>query len=904
MGKPLAINKLTRHEFEECSDIPRITLTRLGIFSCSACDSWRERHLSKGFKSGVIKRRDFLSDRHQCSRSRLGKGPIRVRVVCGAEPKFLCENTNNGQVNNKENIPSLRCQVGRKAIAKKNQQAKEIRRNLDMLKTSHQLKELKQSQEQLEAAASLAKKDEYAKQIALKYATLKHNNTLKENLLLETELKKNKIDLDLTSSQLSDIAEKIKNASASLVEYQRQVKAKRVLVSYYDRKNKKASGGGASDEVANVCSSIERAFSCLKGKHAAKKSRVLMEAIMSGNLLQGEAAIAVNDIIKQFISNLFRPWRLVKAGDFSSVGGFKTTTINTLRSVVDHNGVGFFPSASAVNRARALLDQYGADVVGYTRRNTKYGEVYYLNFERAFRLLLRACKLHDLATTASVKVALTVDGADLFKGRTHVSTGIKITDERGIHPITGQPLLVTSRESELDDSYIRVQSKELCCVMVIADAKDSKHLYEDVFKEYYEWGETLRLQGLPASELGPRLLPFTVTHTPDLKGAWFLSNRGGGCKNKKQFCHLCSCTKDSLTHYSVGNFRCDRCKRRNRTKCYHHTVCDSAHGKTYDEVKRKSRLETDHMQVDKEHNPLHIDYIIPVNNTQKQQLYSQFIARECILRGLPVLGDQVEEWRSKLRGCAEFEKLISILEKVRQWKEEGRETVPLVELVELLIPCILHLENRVGEKMITIILRKALNAFLGRKDNFITRMDTFFQSKILGTEESPSQWRLPFSTDSENNTILEHVQVRNNVARCIVKNLDIIIEHSWPEHDHATKSKLIIAITNYRKAMELLTVHRELDEEEIEQFQDYVDDFYEIWIEVFGDEGITNYIHMLGSGHILYFMKKYGCLYLYSQQGWESLNNTIQAFIHQNAQRGGHGSGEGKRKSYIFPLIS
>ncbi len=142
----------------------------------------------------------------------------------------------------------------------------------------------------------------------------------------------------MASSQLSDISEKIKNASASLVEYQRQVKAKRVLVSYYDRKNKKASGGGASDEVANVCSSIERAFSCLKGKHAAKKSqRVLMEAIMSGNLLQGEAAIAVNDIIKQFISNLFRPWRLVKAGDFSSVGGFKTTTINTLRSVVDHD---------------------------------------------------------------------------------------------------------------------------------------------------------------------------------------------------------------------------------------------------------------------------------------------------------------------------------------------------------------------------------------------------------------------------------------------------------------------------------------------------------------------------------------------------------------------------------------
>jgi hypothetical protein len=67
----------------------------------------------------------------------------------------------------------------------------------------------------------------------------------------------------------------------------------------------------------------------------------------------------------------------------------------------------------------------------------------------------------------------------------------------------------------------------VCCVMIIADAKDNKHLYEDVFKEYYEWGEKLRLEGLPESELGPKLMPFNVTHTPDLKGAWFLCGRGG-----------------------------------------------------------------------------------------------------------------------------------------------------------------------------------------------------------------------------------------------------------------------------------------------------------------------------------------------------------------------------------------
>jgi hypothetical protein len=54
---------------------------------------------------------------------------------------------------------------------------------------------------------------------------------------------------------------------------------------------------------------------------------------------------------------------------------------------------------------------------------------------------------------------------------------------------------------------------------------------------------------------------------------------------------------------------------------------------------------------------------------------------------------------------------IFFLQKVRSWNEEGRETVPLVEVVELLAPCILHLENRTGEKIITIIIRKGLDLY-------------------------------------------------------------------------------------------------------------------------------------------------------------------------------------------------
>ncbi len=86
--------------------------------------------------------------------------------------------------------------------------------------------------------------------------------------------------------------------------------------------------------------------------------------------------------MKQYIRSIFRPWKLVKAGDMAAVVGFKTTTINALHTIIDENGDGFFSSAMTVKRSRALLDQYGSKVIGYHCRDTQYGEVYFLNLSR------------------------------------------------------------------------------------------------------------------------------------------------------------------------------------------------------------------------------------------------------------------------------------------------------------------------------------------------------------------------------------------------------------------------------------------------------------------------------------------------------------------------------------------
>jgi hypothetical protein len=55
-----------------------------------------------------------------------------------------------------------------------------------------------------------------------------------------------------------------------------------------------------------------------------------------------------------------------------------------------------------------------------------------------------------------------------------------------------------------------------------------------------------------------------------------------------------------------------------------------------------------------------------------------------------------------------------------------------------------------------------------------------------------------------------------------------------------------------------------------QKFQSKIDNLFTGYMEESGagKEGITNYIHMLGSSHVSYYMKEHRNLYKFSQQGW------------------------------------
>ena len=72
-------------------------------------------------------------------------------------------------------------------------------------------------------------------------------------------------------------------------------------------------------------------------------------------------------------------------------------------------------------------------------------------------------------------------------------------------------------------------------------------------------------------------------------------------------------------------------------------------------------------------------------------------------------------------------------------------------LISQAIPCIMHLENRVGEKLITVLLAMAADRFQKRvksrnlSTRFANNIQHIVNTRILGTVTRPKQWKLPLS---------------------------------------------------------------------------------------------------------------------------------------------------------------
>jgi hypothetical protein len=129
----------------------------------------------------------------------------------------------------------------------------------------------------------------------------------------------------------------------------------------------------------------------------------------------------------------------------------------------------------------------------------------------------------------------------------------------------------------------------------------------------------------------------------------------------------------------------------------------------------------------------------------------------------------------------------------------------------------------------------------------------------------------------------------NTKKRAFIDKINLLIDHVFPKpEDSDRRDTWKDMLDQYSAAMEILRKQSDYTDKEIDLFQDLIDTFFEKYTSETGVEGITNYIHMLASGHTKYYMQMHRNLYKYSQQGWEALNSKYKQVFFRDTQQGGN----------------
>jgi len=174
-------------------------------------------------------------------------------------------------------------------------------------------------------------------------------------------------------------------------------------------------------------------------------------------------------------------------------------------------------------------------------------------------------------------------------------------------------------------------------------------------------------------------------------------------------------------------------------------------------------------------------------------------------------------------------------------------------------------------------------------DEYKTEIERIVRTQILGTIKEVGQ-----------------VGLSNTNTRLFMSRIGLLIDHIYNQPgDAEVRSKWHDLVLQYNLGIELLRKRSDYTPDDIERFQDLIDEFFEKYYDITGVEGITNYIHMLASGHIKYYMEQHGNLYKFSQQGWEALNAKIKHIFFRHSQRGGNygrHSDENER-FYLFSIM-
>jgi hypothetical protein len=301
-------------------------------------------------------------------------------------------------------------------------------------------------------------------------------------------------------------------------------------------------------------------------------------------------------------------------------------------------------------------------------------------------------------------------------------------------------------------------------------------------------------------------------------------------------------------------------------------------------------------QADKTVDSSHIDFDA-VTKEEKKQFSSDLNADLGVLK-LSRIGN-MDVRRERLRHALGT---LGNLEEI-QLQIDASQYAGAWILIRQAIPCILHCENRCGEKILKMILLEGWDE--RDQDNYAREKMLFdvvkvVNTKILGKPKRPANWRIITAKDSENRTTLGDQSMPNRHVRKFIEQIDLITDVVILDEERRQSWNQVIGL--WSNLMTKARQREDFSDEDIDSFDEMCDEFYENWISLNGQKGITNYFHMVGAGHLTYYLRHYRNLYRFSQQGWEALNAMLKQIFFRRTQRGGNGGKKDEINSKSKPI--
>ena len=205
----------------------------------------------------------------------------------------------------------------------------------------------------------------------------------------------------------------------------KQLKRKnRYLVEKYNRIVQTYTSGDITQNINEL----------LKGMRYEKRAKLVLELVVFGGMFGKIGNEVGEDYVLSEVRRKFPAWKLCKAKDTAHLGCLNLQGLNAVRSVqeLEDRQQGYIASKSAIWReGDELLRKVAYPMLQPTHNDTcVLGEVVELNFEKVVRYVISIHGLTDLATTTSIELAFSLDGASLTQGTSHIFAACKSVDHR------------------------------------------------------------------------------------------------------------------------------------------------------------------------------------------------------------------------------------------------------------------------------------------------------------------------------------------------------------------------------------------------------------------------------------------------------------------------------------------